>query len=176
MRGQDPCPAAERSLLRFPSLLRVSALCPEPSAGFPRGPEHNPPSCVPCPRAVTPPPHDGPSSLLSAPGTEEPLAWLALCSRVFPHRLLQDSAVQARVPGPSPARVPGPLQQPSQPSSLTPASRTSAQRDPPALKARLVASRSHCGNAVNSHTHTARSSRRAGDTREGRAERPLVLT
>lgn len=102
MRGQDPCPAAERSLLRFPSLLRVSALCPEPSAGFPRGPEHNPPSCVPCPRAVTPPPHDGPSSLLSAPGTEEPLAWLALCSRVFPHRLLQDSAVQARVPGPRP--------------------------------------------------------------------------
>lgn len=91
------------------------------------------------PRAVTPPrrpapPTTAPAVCFQPAGTRGPPPWLALRSRASPHRLLQDGAEQA----PGPALTDAALAAPS----LTPASFTSAQRVPPADKARLVASRS----------------------------------
>lgn len=160
MRGQDPCPARPEEPSAVPKPPPVSALCPDPSAGLPRGSRQSGLR----PRAAPPPPHDGPSSLLAAPGAVEPPPRPARCSHTASCRTAPRRPAAPRAP-----------QQPSQPPPSQP---------PPSLPRSAFHPRPRLGWVPRAPTagtqliptHTARGSRCAGDTREGRAERPLVLT
>lgn len=151
MRGRIRAPRPESSLQRLPGLLRVSPAARHPPQASRGALQKSRPlraarlSAVrPVPTAVPPPPHADPA-LCGRPRTRA-----ASARRPLPAAPTPPPAGQRRRP-----TAPRPPQPPSQPRSRTPASLTSAQRVPPAPKARVAASRSRCRNAVNSHAPPA---------------------